>query len=90
MQQHGKRVLKPRRVDPPLAADERGDAVRHAQEMHRLVEQVRAEIVDRAAAGDDLVLPLRGVGGGLLRPVAVEVRLVLDDAAERVGFDELG
>lgn len=49
-----------------------------------------SKIVDGAAAGDYLVLPLGGVGCGFLGAVAVEVGFEFDDAAEGAVFVEFG
>lgn len=87
MQQYGKRVFKARGIHLSLAANERRYAVRFAQQGHGLVEEVRTEVVDRASTGDHLVLPFRGVGGGFLGTVPIEVRFVFDNAAEDVAFD---
>lgn len=57
--------------------------------MHRLVEEVGAEVVDARATGDHLVLPLVGIGGGLLGTVAVEVGFEFGDAAKRAVVDQL-
>jgi hypothetical protein len=46
--------------------------------------------MDRAATGDNLVLPFRNGRGGFFGTVAVEVGFKFDDAAELAGFDELG
>jgi hypothetical protein len=55
-----------------------------------LIEEVGTEIVDGGAAGDNLILPGVGIGGGLLGAVTVEVGFVLGDAAEGAVLDELG
>jgi hypothetical protein len=51
---------------------------------------VGAEVVDGRATGDNLVLPLVAIGGGLLGTVAVEVGFELRDAAEGTVLDQLG
>ena len=89
MQQNSKRVLEARGVHLTLGAHKARHALRQPQEVHSLVQQVGAQIVDGAAARDYLVLPLGDGGGGLHGTVPVEVRFVFDDAAERAVFDEL-
>lgn len=49
-----------------------------------------AEVVDGRATGDNLVLPLVAIGGGLLGTVAVEVGFELRDAAKGTVLDQLG
>ncbi len=46
--------------------------------------------MDRATAGNNLVLPLRDSRRGLLGTVAVKVGFKFDDTAESTGLDELG
>lgn len=90
VQEHSEGVLEAGGVHGALRAHESGHAVRLAEEVHGLVQQVGTQIVDGAAAGDDLVLPLGGIGSGLLRAVAVKVGFVFDDAAQRAVLDQLG
>lgn len=49
-----------------------------------------AKVVDGRATGDNLVLPLVAIGGGLLGTVAIEVGFELGDAAEGTVLDQLG
>ena len=58
--------------------------------MHSLVQKVGTEIVDGRATGDDLVLPLGDISGGLLGTVAVEVGFKFRDTAQGAVLDELG
>lgn len=88
MQQDGERVLEARGVVLALAAHEARHPVRLAEQVHRLVEQVRAQVVDGATGGYDLGLPRRD--GRLLGTVTVEVGFVLDDTAQGTVLDEFG
>lgn len=58
--------------------------------MNHLVQEVGAEIVEARTTGDDLVLPLVGIGRWLLGTVAVEVCFEFGDAAKRAVVDQLG
>lgn len=90
VQQDGEGILVGGGVDGAGGADEAGHARGETEEVHGLVEEVGAEVVDGGAAGDDLVLPGVGVGRGLLGAVAVEVCFELGDAAEGAVLNELG
>lgn len=90
MQHNSERVLEPRGVDSPGRANESSHPLRQTEEMHHLVQEVGAEIVNGRTTGDDLVLPLVGVGGRLLGTVAVEMGFELGDAAKRAVANQFG
>ena len=88
VQQHRARIQQPAPV-VPLVHKKPRDPIRFPEQVHRLVEQVAAEVVDHARARrGGLVLPAPRAGDD--GPVAVEVRLELDDAAEGAGADQRG
>lgn len=90
VQQHGEAILKAGGVDRTARTNETGHALRQAEEVHCLVQKVGAEVIDGRTTGNDLVLPLRGIGGGLLGTVAVKVGFEFRDAAKRAVLNQLG
>lgn len=90
MQQDGERIVISRRVDLPTRANKPRNAVGEPEQMHRLVQQVRAQVVDGCSPGDDLVLPLVSVCRGLDGTVSVKVGVVFHHAAQRAVLDQLG
>lgn len=87
MQQHGAGILVPGLVPLSLGAQEGGYFLRYAEEEDALIDEVGAEVVDGAAAGFGAGFPGLGAGEGGF--VAVEVGGEFDDAAERVGAEEV-
>lgn len=90
MQQDGKRIVISRCVDLPLRANKRCDAVGKPEQMHGLVQQVRAQVVDGSSTGDHLVLPLVSVCRGLNWTVSVKMGVVFYHTAQRAILDQLG
>lgn len=90
VQQHGEGVLKAGGVGGAGGADEGRHALGKSEQMHCLVQKVSAQVVDGGATGDDLVLPLVRLSGGLLRTVTVKVGFELGNAAKGAVLDDLG
>lgn len=90
VQKNGECIFVGRSVGGAGGANEACHTLGQTEEMHGLIKEVSAEIVNGRATGDDLVLPGVGIGSGFFGTVAVEVCFVFGDAAERAVLHELG
>ena len=81
MQQHRTAVLIPGRIILPLAAHKARHSARQPERDDNLVDQMGAEIVYRAAAGDGFAFPACASARRERGSVAVEVGFEFGDAA---------